>query len=149
MSAASISWRSCSLCETKPLDPAVSWLMETCLLVEIDRSKGDGKNSYHGGLLSGSPPLLTTVVCSVVQGKGVLNGCSCADWILKQMVHASVTLPSSGKPSRSITPSLGYNFQDARPQRASARRRDWAAYISSRSNSVGTLSSLLPFLFLS
>jgi hypothetical protein len=122
--------------------------METCPLVEIDRSKGDGKNSCHGGLWSGSLPFLTTVICSVVQGKCVLNGCSCADWILKQMVHASVTLPSPGKPSRSITPSLGYNFQDARPQRPSARRRDWAAHISSSSNCVGIPPSLPPFLSL-
>jgi hypothetical protein len=43
------------------------------------------------------------------------------------------------KPSPSITPSLGFNFQDAKAQRAGARQRDWAAYISSRSNRVGTL----------
>ena len=68
-----------------------------------------------------------------------LNGCSSADWILKQMAPASVTPPSSEKPSRSITPSLGSNFQDVKSRRADARHRDWAAYISSGSNRVGTL----------
>jgi hypothetical protein len=53
------------------------------------------------------------------------------------------------KPSPSITPSLGSNFQDAKAQRADARHRDWAAYISSRSDRVGTLSSIpVPILVL-
>ena len=53
------------------------------------------------------------------------------------------------KPSPSITPSLGSNFQDAEAQRAGARRRDWAAYISSRPNRVGTLSFIpVPILVL-
>jgi hypothetical protein len=64
----------------------------------------------------------------------------------KKLGPASVMPPSSVK-AKSVNNTKS-GLQDAKAQRAGARRKDWAAYISSRSNRVGTSPPLFPFLFL-
>jgi hypothetical protein len=68
MSAASISWRSCSLCESEPLDPAVSRSMESCPLGGITLTSNGGRNnSCHDGPLFESGLFLCYQRCASTQ----------------------------------------------------------------------------------